>query len=126
MPSASVRAAAARGLQLHQRDEPEDLGLARHQLGEHVAEAQRLLAEVVPHEGVTGVRSVALVEDQVDDGEHGGQARGQLGALGHLVRQAAVADRALGAHEPLGDRGLGHEEGARDLRRREAADEPRA
>jgi len=70
------------------------------------------------------MRGVALVEDQVDDGEDGGQPGGQLVARGHLVRQPALADRALGAHEALRDRGLGHEECARDLDRAQPAYQP--
>ena len=40
----------ARGLQLHQREQPEDLGFVGHQLGEHLAETDRLLAQIVTHE----------------------------------------------------------------------------
>ena len=89
-----------------------------------MSEADGLLAELVAHEGVSGVRGVALVENQIDHGEHGRQARGQLGPFGHLVGKFAIADRPLGTHEPLGDRGLGHEKGSRDLRRREASYQP--
>ena len=64
---------------------------------------------------------VALVEDQIDHREHGREPLGQLSALGHLVRQGTVADGALGAHEPLRNRGLGHEKRASDLGRRESA-----
>ena len=65
-----------RGLQLHQRDEPVHLGLARRQLGEDAAEAQRLLAQRRPHPVVARGRRVALVEDQVDDLEHRGSRSG--------------------------------------------------
>src|SRR3989441_605496 len=89
-----------------------------------MSEADGLLAKLVAHEGVAGVRSVALVENQIDHGEHGRQTRRQLGPFGHLVGKFAIADRPLGTHEPLGDRGLGHEKGSRDLRRREASYQP--
>ena len=83
----------------------------------------RLVAQIETHERVSGVRGIALVEDQVDHREHGRQALGELDAFGHLIGQGAVADRSLGAHEPLGDRGLGYQKGARDLPGREAADQ---
>jgi hypothetical protein len=41
----------------------------------------------------------------------------------HAQRDPRVADLPLRADEPLRERGLGHQEGARDLRRLEAADE---
>ena len=41
----------------------------------------------------------------------------------HAQRDAGVADLPLRSHEPLGERRLGNEEAARDLRRRETADE---
>ena len=112
-----------RGLQLHQRDQAQGLGLIMHQLEEDLAEAKRLPAEVVAHEGLARMGRIALVEDEIDHREHGGQARGQIVPLGHLVGQAAIADRPLRAHEPLGDRRLGHEERAGDLPRRETADQ---
>jgi len=45
------------------------LGLVGHQLSEHAPEPDRLGREVAPV-------AVALVEDQVDDGEHRGEAVG--------------------------------------------------
>jgi len=105
------------------RQQAEDLGFAGHHLGEHPAEPEGLVAEIVTDERVAAVRGVALVEDQVDDGEHSREALAQLSAFGHLVGQGAVADVALGAHEPLRDRRLGHEKGARDLGGRETADQ---
>jgi hypothetical protein len=48
-------------------------------------EAERLVAEVVTHERVTALGGVALVEDQIDHGEHRRQALGQLGVVRDLV-----------------------------------------
>jgi hypothetical protein len=73
---------------------------------------------------LAGRRGVALVEDEVDHLEHRGQARGELVAAGDLERHAGLAQRALGAHDALRDGPLGDEERARDLRRRQPADEP--
>ena len=79
---------------------------------------------VGPHPVVAARRRVAFVEDEVDDLEHRRQPRGQLGAARHLERHARLGQRPLGAHDPLRDRRLGDEEGARDLVGREAAEQP--
>ena len=52
-------------------------------------------------------RRVALVEDQVDDAEHGGEAVGQLVRRRHPVRDPGRADLVLRAHQPLGHRRRG-------------------
>ena len=57
--------------------------------GEQAPEADRLRAQLGAHEAVAGAGRVALVEDEVDDGEHAGQAIGHLGVAGD-----AVGDRA--------------------------------
>ena len=98
-------------------------GSSRRELGEDAAEAQRLLAELRPHPVVAGGRRVALVEDEVDDLQHRGEALGKLGAARHLEGDALLGQRALGADDALGDRRLGDEEGARDLVGRQAADQ---
>ena len=94
------------------------LGLVRHERCEHGREADRFDAQLLPRR-----RAVARVEDEVDRGEDGAQAVGQEMLGRHAQRDAGVADLPLRAHEPLGERRLGNEEAARDLRRREAADE---
>ena len=53
-----------------QREQAVHLGLVGHQLGEQAGEADGLGAEVVAAELVARRRRVALVEDEVDDGEH--------------------------------------------------------
>ena len=50
---------------------------------------------------------VALVEDQVDDGEHRGEPVGQQVVGRHAERDPGGLDLALGAHEPLRHRRLG-------------------
>ena len=79
------------------------------------AEADRLGAEVLAHEALAGARRVALVEDEVDDGQHAGEAIRQLLVARDAVGDAGGGDLALGAHEALGHRRLGDEERARDL-----------
>jgi hypothetical protein len=67
---------------------------------------------------------VPLVEDQVDDGEHGRQPPGQVGLGRDAVRDSRVPDLALGPDQPLGHGGLRHQERVRDLRRGEPAQQP--
>ena len=102
--------------QQHHRQQAVDLGLVWHELGQRPAEPQRL-----GHELVTPAAAVALVEDQVDDREHGGDAVGQQVVGRHPERDAGRADLVLGPDQALGHGLLGHEERTRDLRRGQAA-----
>ena len=52
----------------------------RHQLDEQSAESNRFAAEFASHEIVAARRRVALGEHEVDDGEHGIESIGELGA----------------------------------------------
>ena len=100
-------------------------GSSRRQLGEDAAEAQRVLAQRRPHPVVAGGGRVALVEDQVDDLEHRGQARARARRrAGTSNGTSRLGERALGAHDALRDRRLRDEERARDLLGREAAEQP--
>ena len=67
---------------------------------------------------------MALGEDQVDHGEHGPQPVGQLGGAGDPVGDVVGLDLLLGPDDPLGHRGLGHQERLGDLGGLEAGDEP--
>ena len=106
---------APRVVQEHQGEQPVRLGLVGHQLGQCASEPNRLAGEVASP-------AVALVEDQVDDGQHrrqpvrkqmvGRDAKGDAGGL----------DLALGPHEPLGHGRLRNDEGARDLSRRQSGE----
>ena len=113
----------ARLLQLHERDEAVRLGLARRQLDEHPPEPQRVLAEPRPHDVVARGGGIALVEDEVDDAEDGRQPRGQAIPPRDLEGDTSLGQGPLGAHDPLRDRGLGHEESAGDLLGRQAAEQ---
>lgn len=113
----------ARRVELHERDEPVHLGLGRRELREHAPEAEGLLAELATHPAPAGGRGVALVEDEVDDLEHRGEALRQLGAAGHLEGDAPLRERPLRPHDPLRDGGLRDEERAGDLVRLEAAEQ---
>ena len=109
--------------QQQQGEQTRHLGLVRHQLGEQAGETDRLGAQVVAQQLVACRRRVALVVDQVGDGQHGAQPVGQLSVIGHAVGDVGVADLALGAHEALGHRRLRHQEGAGDLARLQTADQ---
>ena len=69
-------------------------------------------------------RRVALVEDEVEDGEHRAQPLRQQVVGRDAEGDAGVADLPLRADEPLRHRRLGDEERVRDLRRRQAGDLP--
>ena len=94
------------------------LGLVGHQRREHGGEPDRLAAQLPAHG-----RPVAGVEDEIDRREHEPQPLGQQVLRRHAQRDAGVADLPLRADEPLRERRLGDEKGARDLGRLEAADE---
>jgi len=61
----------ARRLDLHQRNQAVDLGLLRRKLGQDTAETERFFTKGGPHPVVTGGRCVALIENEIDDREHG-------------------------------------------------------
>ena len=98
-------------------------GSLRSEFGEDAAEAERVFAEGGAHEVVAGGGGVALVEDEVDDFEDGGEAGGELGAAGDFEGDVFVGEGAFGADDALGDGGFGGEEGAGDLVGGEAAEE---
>ena len=68
------------GLNLHQGDQTVDFGFLRREFGEDAAEAEGVFTEGGADQVVSGGGGVALVEDEVDDFEDGGEARGELGA----------------------------------------------
>src|SRR4051794_25647933 len=94
------------------------LGLVGHQRREEEREPDRLRAQFATH-----WRPVARVEDEVDGGEDGAQPLGQQVLRRDAEWNAGVADLALRANEPLRERRFGDDEGPRDLRRRQPADE---
>ena len=120
-----IDAGGAAGVdQQHQRQQAEDLLFVGQERGQHTPEPDRLGAQIVADQTLAARCRVAFVEDQVDDGQHRAQTLWQLALFRHAVGDAGVADLGLGADDPLRHRRLGHQEGARDLRRREAAEQP--
>lgn len=104
--------------QEHQCQQAQSLGLVGHELDQHAAEPDRLGAQVV-----AGHRGRAGGEHETDDGEDGARPVGQVCVAGHPVGDAGVADLALGAHQPLRHRRLGHEERPGDLLGAEPAEQ---
>ena len=114
-PSAATRAARRDSLSSSRASRPSASPLVGHQFDEHAGEADRLDAEVGAHEGVPARRRVALVEHEVDDGEHGAEPVGELGVVGDAVGDVGGADLLLRPHQALRHRRLRHEERAGDL-----------
>jgi hypothetical protein len=99
------------------------LGLMRGELGQNAPQTQRFVTQGGTHPVPTAGRRVALVEDQVHDFQHRIEAGRELCAARHLEGDGGLGQRAFGAHDALRDRRLGHQEGARDLLRRQAAEQ---
>ena len=70
---------------------------------------------------VPELAGVALVEDEIEDVQDGAEARARALRRRHREADAGALDALLGAADSLRHRRLGHEERARDLRRREPA-----
>ena len=92
----------------------------RHQQS---SQADGLRAEVHAQPVATR-RGVPLGEDEIDDVQDGVEPVGQDGLIGHDIRNPRIADLALRPHETLRHRRLGHEEGARNRIRLQAAQRP--
>ncbi len=115
---------ATRVHQQHQRQEAQDLRLLGHQVREDPFEANGLGAEVLAEQPIARGRGVALVEDQVHDGQHGAEAGVKVRRAGDPIRDLRVADLPFRPDESLGHRRLRDEEGARDLRGGEPSEQP--
>src|SRR5438552_2418405 len=111
-------------MDLQQGYEAVDLGLRGNELGQNPAQPQRVLAQRRAHPLVAGGRGVALVEDEIDDLEHGRQARGELRPARDVERDARLAQGPLGPDDALRDGRLRHEERPRDLVGREPSQQP--
>ena len=109
-----------RVVQQHQREQPVRFRLVRHQHREDLPEPDRLLAELAARR-----RPVALVEDQVDDGQNRPQPLRQQVVRRDAERDAGVTDLPLRTNEPLGHGRLRDEEGARNLLGGQAAERPK-
>jgi hypothetical protein len=109
-------------VQEHQREQPERLRFVRHQHREQLRQPDRLVAELVADGLAAGARRIALVEDEVEHGQHGAQSLGEKVVGRDPEGDPGVADLPFRADEPLCHCRLGDEERMRDLRRRQAGD----
>ena len=89
-PQPSKRAARARLVQQQQREQAEDLGLARHQPVQGPGQRDRLGGQVAAGGLAAGAGQVALVEDEVDDREDLGEPVGQVVGVGDRDRGVQV------------------------------------
>ena len=108
--------------QQHERQQPGDLAVLGQESSEQAREPDRLRGQVCPVQRGTRARRVALVEQEVEHVQDHAEPILAL-RLGRQVEAGAgVPDRLLRAADALGHRGLGDQEGVRDLGRRQAAD----
>jgi hypothetical protein len=84
-------------------------------------QADRCRGQVAALKARPDAAGVALVEDEVQDVQHGGEPLGALAVGRHPERDAGHFDALLGAADPLRHGRLGHEERVRDLGRGQAA-----
>lgn len=98
-----------------------NLGLIRRELGQDATKTLRLLAELRTHPVVTGRSRVALVEDQIQDLEHGLETLTELRPARNLEGNPLLGQQSFGSHDALGDGRLGYQEDPRDLLARQAA-----
>ena len=106
---------APRVVEEHQREQARRLRLVGQQQVDDPREPDRLRREVLAHDRVARGRGVALVEDQVEHGEHGGEPVRQRVGRGLGERDARHADLVLRAHHPLRHGRLGEQQRAGDL-----------
>ena len=97
--------------QEQQRQQAGQLWLGGHERRQESCQPDRLRAE--PRLGWAAQPGVV---DEVDDGQHGAQAVGQLVNLWHAVGDAGGLDLSLGAREALRHRRFGDQEGSCDFR----------
>ena len=115
LPVGDADRAAGVGEQ-HQREQAGDLGDVGEQGAQDPGQPDRLVGELVAdRRGIGRGGEVALVEDQVDDGQHAVHALAEIGRGGHRVGDLRDADLLLRAGDALRHRGLGDEERLRDL-----------
>jgi hypothetical protein len=111
-------------VQEHQGEKARRLGPPRHELDQHPAQADRLAAQLAPHQPFAQAGRVSFIEGEVDHRHDAGEARGQ-GLVGrHSVGNAGGPDLGLGADQALREGWNRDHERACDLLGREAAERP--
>ena len=112
---------APRVVEQHERDEPQDRGVPRHQSVDHAPQPNCLQAKAVVRELISGGRRIALGKDRIDHREHPVEPFIERRGIRRLVGDSSVADFPLGAHQALRHGVFAHEEGARHGLQRESA-----
>ncbi len=112
---------AASVVEQHQREQPEHLRLRGNQLVDDACQADGLGAQLTSNERVTRGRRIALIEDQVEHMEHPVEALGEQLSGRYAIGDPGGPNLALGPDQALRQGRLGEQEGAGDLRGREAA-----
>jgi hypothetical protein len=108
-------------VQQEQGEQAEDFGLAGHQPVQQPGQRYGLRRQV-PSGGLPArAGQVALVEDQVHDGQHLGQPVPELVGVGDAHVGVCGAQRLARPQQPLVHRGLAGSEGGRDLGRGQPA-----
>src|SRR5207237_8473542 len=123
LPGQSDTSTQTRRLYLHKREEPVDLRLVRGEFGQDAAQTERLFAKRRSDPVLARRCGIALVEDQIDHLEDGGEARHALGAARDLEPDMRLGEGPLRADDPLGDGGNRNEEAARNLLSRQTAED---
>src|SRR5437762_13800791 len=93
----------ARRLDLHEGNEAMGLRLAREQLRDEAAEAERIQAKCRSHPVVARGRGVALVEYEIDHLEHGRETRLEIACRRHFERDIRRDQGSFGTDDPLRD-----------------------
>src|SRR5829696_8706131 len=107
----------------HQRQQPGHLTVLRHEGTDQASQPDRLDGQDGTYGiGVGAARQVALVEDEVQDGEYAGNACREILGGRHPVRDASRLDLGLRAGYPLPHGGLLHQEATGDLGHGQTAD----
>ena len=100
-----------------------NLRLGGGELGQDATQTKRLLAQRRSDPVRARCRGIALVEDQIDHLQDGGEAGNALGAARDLEPDVRLGKRPLRADDPLADGRYRHEEPARDLLGRQTAED---
>jgi hypothetical protein len=98
----------------HHRQEPANLGVLGKQFGQRASQPDGLGGELI-------AAAVALIEDQVDNGENGIEPLAEQMRRWHSKRDRRRFDLALCPDQPLRHRALRYQEGAGDLAGGESA-----
>src|SRR5580704_5820783 len=105
----------ARIVKKHKREKAEIFGFAWHQPAQNACEANRFGAKIGTNERAAFGSYIALVEDEIEDGLYAIETLTEHGKRRYFVRNIGFADFFLRTNKTLRERGLGHEESARDF-----------